>query len=122
MLTVSANVVGIEKESSPTTEDFLVLKSTKNRLNANIEMTISFDNNFANLTGHGWRVREIAFSPDGSILASGSSDGTIRLWNLTDGRVLHVLARHHYGVIALDFSNTLDTGIYCIGLCDRNEK
>ncbi|MHA2233457.1 MAG: WD40 repeat domain-containing protein, partial [Candidatus Hodarchaeales archaeon] len=60
--------------------------------------------NFANLTGHGWRVREVAFSPVEPILASGSSDGSIRLWNLTDGNVLHVLSRHHYGVIALDFS------------------
>ncbi len=61
-------------------------------------------NNFGNLTGHGWRVREVAFSPVAPILASGSSDGTIRLWNLTDGKVLHVLSRHHYGVITLDFS------------------
>ncbi|MFW9915558.1 MAG: serine hydrolase [Candidatus Thorarchaeota archaeon] len=60
--------------------------------------------NYANLTGHGWRVREVAFSPVEPILASGSSDGSIRLWNLTNGKVLHVLMRHHYGVIALDFS------------------
>lgn len=63
-----------------------------------------FSNNFATLTGHGWRVREIAFSPDGSILASGSSDGTIRLWNLSNGNIIHVLSRHHYGVISLDFN------------------
>lgn len=60
--------------------------------------------NYANLTGHGWRVREVAFSPVEPILASGSSDGSIRLWNLTNGNTLHVLMRHHYGVIALDFS------------------
>jgi WD40 repeat protein len=71
----------------------------------NIESTsTSAFRNFANLTGHGWRVREVAFSPVEPIFASGSSDGSIRLWNLTDGKVLHVLMRHHYGVIALDFS------------------
>ncbi|MHA2335326.1 MAG: WD40 repeat domain-containing protein, partial [Candidatus Hodarchaeales archaeon] len=68
----------------------------------------AFSNNFANLTGHGWRVREVAFSPTDSILASGSSDGSIRLWNLTDGKVLRSLSRHHYGVIALDFSPSGD--------------
>ncbi|MHA2245772.1 MAG: serine hydrolase [Candidatus Hodarchaeales archaeon] len=60
--------------------------------------------NFADLTGHGWRVREVIFSPLDHIIASGSSDGSIHLWNLTDGKVLHTLSRHHYGVIALDFS------------------
>ncbi|MFX0207191.1 MAG: serine hydrolase [Candidatus Hodarchaeota archaeon] len=83
-----------------------------NQLQANtidntiIESSISNSifNNFANLTGHGWRVREVAFSPIAPILASGSSDGTIRLWNLTDGKILHVLNRHHYGIITLDFS------------------
>ena len=69
--------------------------------NTIIESSISNSifNNFANLSGHGWRVREVAFSPVAPILASGSSDGTIRLWNLTDGKVLHVLNRHHYGVL-----------------------
>ncbi|WKU43106.1 serine/threonine-protein kinase [Streptomyces sp. VNUA116] len=36
----------------------------------------------ATLTGHTGTVRTLAFSPDGKILASGSSDRTIRVWKL----------------------------------------
>jgi WD40 repeat protein len=38
------------------------------------------------LSGHARPVNSIAFSPDGATLASGSSDGTVRLWNVRDGR------------------------------------
>ena len=37
------------------------------------------------LTGHSNYIRSLAFSPDGGVLASGSTDNTIRLWDVTDG-------------------------------------
>jgi WD40 repeat protein len=38
------------------------------------------DQEEATLTGHRDRVWALAFSPDGNLLATGSPDGTVRLW------------------------------------------
>ena len=39
-----------------------------------------------NLTGHSERVNSVAFSPDGSRLASGSDYKTVRIWEVATGR------------------------------------
>ncbi|MFC4561350.1 WD40 repeat domain-containing protein [Nocardiopsis mangrovi] len=36
----------------------------------------------ATLTGHEDAVNSVAFSPDGTTLATGHSDGTVRLWEV----------------------------------------
>ncbi|MEH2229387.1 MAG: NB-ARC domain-containing protein [Nostoc sp.] len=56
------------------------------------------------LRGHSHRVWTIAFSPDGQLLASGSDDQTIRLWNAQDGTCLAVLQGHTGGVTSVRFS------------------
>ena len=36
------------------------------------------------LTGHARPIYSVSFSPDGKTLASGSSDGTLLLWDMSD--------------------------------------
>jgi len=43
------------------------------------------------LQGHTDLINSVAFSPDGGILASGSQDKTIRLWEVSSGKLLQVL-------------------------------
>jgi WD40 repeat protein len=43
------------------------------------------------LSGHQGFVNSAAFHPDGKRLASGSRDGTIRLWDIKTGECLSVL-------------------------------
>jgi WD40 repeat protein len=42
--------------------------------------------------GHG--VNSVAFSPDGSMIASGGGDKTIKLWRVSDGALLRTLEGH----------------------------
>ena len=54
--------------------------------------------------GHLDTVRGLDFSPDGATLASGSLDGTIRLWNVTNGAALGVLPGHMEEATGVAFS------------------
>ncbi len=46
------------------------------------------------LVGHTQEVQSVAFSPDGQTLASGSTDGTVKLWNVNTGKAFRTLSGH----------------------------
>src|SRR5262249_32429834 len=56
------------------------------------------------LTGHGGEVLAVAFAPDGRLLASGSSDQTIRLWDPGTGEERKLLRGHTGAVRTLAFA------------------
>ena len=78
--------------------------------------------------GHQKSIKTIAFSPDGKILASGSLDRTIRLWNISKGKLLHILENDRIGQISplwlwisvrmgvSSQQHTLETQQFCSGI------
>jgi serine/threonine protein kinase len=62
------------------------------------------DGSMLTLTGHRGTVHCAAFSPDGSFLASGGADRTVRLWRCDNGRQAEVCEGHLDGVHAVVFA------------------
>ena len=65
--------------------------------------TFAQDIPYTSPEGHTGPVNSVAFSPDGQVLASGSSDGTIGLWDAATGSHIRVLG-HPWGVSSVAFS------------------
>jgi WD40 repeat protein len=55
-------------------------------------------------TGHAEYVRSVAFSPDGTLFASGSNDNTVKIWDVASRRELRTLTGHSDHVLSIQFS------------------
>ena len=81
-------------DHSPSDNTFLNL-DTKIQATANIDYSIRLwytetGMTIHILTGHTDKVTSIAFSPDRTMLVSGSDDRSIRLWDVATGTLLHI--------------------------------
>jgi dipeptidyl aminopeptidase/acylaminoacyl peptidase len=54
-------------------------------------------------SGHTSSVNYIAYSPDGSTIATASSDNTARIWT-SDGKLLHELKGHTANLVQIEYS------------------
>ncbi|NEQ11998.1 MAG: hypothetical protein F6K37_40910, partial [Moorea sp. SIO4E2] len=72
------------------------------------------------LTGHTGAIFSLAISPDNRILASGSHDGTIKLWDISTGTLVTTLNGHTGPITTLAFSP--DNQTLASGSFDRTIK
>ena len=86
-----AAAAAVEGESTERLSDDLLIT----------EATLPSD---ATMTGHGEWVGSVAFSTNGSLLASGSGDKSIRLWNPATGEHIRTLEGHTDAVRWVAFS------------------
>ena len=56
----------------------------------------------------------VSFSPDGTKVASGSKDTTVKLWDVTSGECLQTLEGHSLDVTSVSFSPDGTRG--CVGV------
>jgi WD40 repeat protein len=55
------------------------------------------------LKGHLGRVGAVAFGPRGGLVATGSTDGTARVWKVADGELVTILPGHENFVTGVEF-------------------
>ena len=72
------------------------------------------------LSGHTNYIGPLAWSPDGALLASGSGDNTVRIWNWLSGETSQVLTGHTEGISALAWSP--DGRLLASGSADRTVR
>ena len=56
------------------------------------------------LKGHSSWVNSVAYSPDGTKIISGSTDGTVKIWDANTGQCLKTLEGHSYSVNSVAYS------------------
>ncbi|MBB3697499.1 caspase family protein [Flammeovirga yaeyamensis] len=76
---------------------FLLLCFSVNVFSQQIHLTLS--------QGHVGEVIEMAISDDAKLLATVGEDGSLKLWNTDEKRLLDTIFPHEYGVSTLCFSN-----------------
>ena len=98
---LAIGALGNAIEFSPDTE---YLATVPNRSQRVFIHRISDGEMIGELDGHRFAVEDIAYSPDGTLIASTSRDQTIRLWNAVEFTPIAILRQHESWVYEISFS------------------
>lgn len=72
------------------------------------------------LQGHIRTISSLKFNSDGALLASGSADKTIRIWNTADGKIEKLIPGHPLGIN--DIAWSIDSSYMVSCADDKNLK
>ncbi len=61
-------------------------------------------NEMQRFDGHSQSVSNVAFSPDGQFIVTGSQDRRVKLWDLANGEEIRTFSGHEGGITSLNFS------------------
>ena len=80
------------------------LASTKSKLPMRRPKSKVTAQELCTLKGHNDYVNSVTFNPKEDLLASGSSDATVRLWQVSNGKSLKTFSRRNGPVFSVEFS------------------
>jgi WD40 repeat protein len=75
--------------------------------------------NLLSFWAHPYSIPDMDFSPDGSLLATGAVDRTVKVWNSSTGELIQSLPQDGQGSV-LAFSH--DGGLLAAGYCAKSEN
>jgi len=78
---------------------FLAMEFMKDRL-----LATKTNKKLLTLTGHEYGVRDITFSPEGNLIATGGFDGTAKVWDMETGNLIREISSHKGIVLGVAFS------------------
>jgi energy-coupling factor transporter ATP-binding protein EcfA2 len=87
-----------------TVEALKQLKKKQQQVPSELQKIVNETQEYNRLEGHTREVNDVAFSPNGENIVSGSTDGTIKLWN-KEGKLLVSINNPGSRVISVTFSS-----------------
>ena len=84
--------------------NYSVPQQVRSQIISALEKTVYNVRELRSFQGHNGVIMAVSFSPDGKIIASASFDKTIKLWQVSTGKLITTLEGHQERLWSLRFS------------------